>query len=150
MTTGAWRTAAQRAHATRRTRARCSAPARPAAALSRGARAARRSYIGQAWKGDKENPQSNTAAAKTIFTVVAVYACFLGASGARRRAGWALCDACAPPGRLTAVQDGCCAAPYSWRCAYARALSLPAAVLCFMGHAAKRKIMPENTRRRAA
>ena len=41
-----------------------------------------RSFLGQAWKGDKENPQSNGAATRTILACAAVYACFLGLSSA--------------------------------------------------------------------
>ena len=41
-----------------------------------------RRYIGQTWKGDPEAPQSRSDAVKTILTVVAIYACFLGASSA--------------------------------------------------------------------
>lgn len=41
-----------------------------------------RRYIGQAWKGNLESPQSRGAALKTILEVVAIYAAFLGLSSA--------------------------------------------------------------------
>jgi hypothetical protein len=41
--------------------------------------------VGQAWKGDREYPQSASAAAKNIFLVAGIYACFLGLSSARPR-----------------------------------------------------------------
>ena len=104
-----------------------------------------RSFLGQAWKGDKENPQSNAAATKTILATVAIYACFLGLSSARPPVARRLAAA-----RWPASAPRAAAAPTLTPCV---ALSRPfpfSAVLCFMGHAAKRKIKPETTRRRAA
>ena len=115
------------------------------------------SYVGQAWKGDKENPQSNAAAAKTIFTTVAIYACFLGLSSAsplpaRGVATRAAARRAAAALRQPLLRAAARALPCT-RCHCAGADWLPAllrgAVLCFMGHAAKRKIAPDTGRRRA-
>jgi hypothetical protein len=111
-------------------------------------------FLGKAWKGDPENPISSSAAAKNIFLVAGIYACFLGASSARpsgapqRRGGVRACvlresglHAC----RLRdALRCGACPArTLSWFW-LTRGLRVPRrrAVMCFMGHAAKRKIMP--------
>jgi hypothetical protein len=61
-------------------RLRCARRAAAATALMRSRHP--RSFLGQAWKGDKENPQSNGAATRTILACAAVYACFLGLSSA--------------------------------------------------------------------